>query len=59
MAIGAPGARNAGVLAAQILALGDTSLERKLRQYKTTLKDGVEAKAASVAERLSREIWEN
>ena len=59
MAIGAPGARNAGVLAAQILALSDTGLERKLRQYKTTLKDGVESKAASVAERLSREIWEN
>ena len=34
MAIGAAGATNAAVLAAQILALGDAALARRLRQFK-------------------------
>lgn len=34
VSIGRPGAKNAGVLAAQILALSDPDLEKKLRDYK-------------------------
>ncbi len=34
MAIGKPGARNAGILAVQILALADAGLSEKLQEYK-------------------------
>src|SRR6476660_5469948 len=37
VAIGKPGATNAGVLAAQMIALGDRSLAGKLTAYKKTL----------------------
>ena len=45
VAIGKPGATNAGVLAAQMIALGDASLAAKLVQYKETLAAKVEAAA--------------
>lgn len=52
MAIGKPGATNAGIFAAQILATSDTQIARALAEYKKEL-------AASVAEksaRLKREL---
>lgn len=39
------GAKNAGILAVQILATSDKKLERKLVEYKKELADGVERKA--------------
>jgi phosphoribosylaminoimidazole carboxylase PurE protein len=46
VAIGKPGATNAGVLAAQILAVGDPAIAARLRDYKTRLEEKVEAAAA-------------
>ena len=40
-AIGPPGAANAGLLAAQILSLGDAKLHRRLAQWRQSLTDGV------------------
>ena len=45
VAIGKPGATNAGVLAAQILALSDSGLAGRLRDYKGRLEEKVEAAA--------------
>src|SRR5947208_4817454 len=44
--IGKPGATNAGVLAAQIIGVGDPVVARKLVDYKKKLADKVEAAAA-------------
>ncbi len=48
VSIGKPGATNAGVLAAQILAVGDPSLAQKLVEYKKKLAEKVEAAAAKL-----------
>jgi phosphoribosylamine--glycine ligase len=48
VSIGKPGATNAGVLAAQILALGDAALATRLAKYKKSLADKVEAAAAKL-----------
>jgi phosphoribosylamine--glycine ligase len=45
MAIGKSGARNAGILAVQILALADTVLAEKLEEYKQNMAAKVEQKA--------------
>ena len=45
MAIGKPGARNAGILAVQILALADAGLSEKLQEYKQDIAAKVEQKA--------------
>jgi phosphoribosylamine--glycine ligase len=45
MAIGKPGARNAGILAVQILALADAALAKKLEAYKQDMAAKVEQKA--------------
>jgi phosphoribosylamine--glycine ligase len=45
MAIGKPGARNAGILAVQILALADAGLSEKLQEYKKDMAAKVEEKA--------------
>jgi phosphoribosylaminoimidazole carboxylase PurE protein len=45
VSIGKPGATNAGVLAAQILALGDPAMAARLNQYKVTLAQKVEQAA--------------
>jgi phosphoribosylamine--glycine ligase len=45
MAIGKPGARNAGILAVQILALADADLAKKLETYKQDMAAKVEQKA--------------
>ena len=49
VAVGKAGAVNAGVLAAQILALGDTALAARLDTYKARLADKVEQAAARLA----------
>ena len=48
MAIGKSGARNAGILAAQILGASDEQLLERIRDYKEKLKEKVEAGAAEV-----------
>ena len=48
VSIGKPGATNAGVLAAQILAVGDPGLAAKLTRYKQKLADNVEQAAAKL-----------
>src|SRR4051795_7998089 len=45
VSIGKPGATNAGVLAAQILGVGDAAMAKKLVQYKEKLAAKVEAAA--------------
>ncbi|MBI3601201.1 MAG: 5-(carboxyamino)imidazole ribonucleotide mutase [Nitrospinae bacterium] len=44
MALGKGGAKNAAILAVQILAVSDESLQKKLRAYKKKLADEVEEK---------------
>lgn len=48
-------AKNAGILAAEILSLSDESLASKMEQYKTTLKEDVLHKVKS----LQKEGWNN
>lgn len=48
MAIGKPGATNAGILAAQILGVADKGMAKKLEDYKKKLADKVEAAAAKL-----------
>jgi phosphoribosylaminoimidazole carboxylase PurE protein len=48
VAIGKPGATNAGVLAAQILGVGDPAIAARLRDYKTRLEEKVEAAAKRI-----------
>jgi phosphoribosylamine---glycine ligase len=48
VAIGKPGATNAGVLAAQMIALGDQMIAAKLVDYKVKLEEKVEAAAAKM-----------
>ena len=45
VAIGKPGATNAGILAAQILGLANAGLAKKLDEHKKKLADGVEEKS--------------
>src|SRR2546421_5749355 len=45
LAVGKPGATNAGILAAQILALSSDTLAKKLASYKETLANSVEEKS--------------
>jgi len=45
VSIGKPGATNAGVLAAQILALGDTGIAERVEKYKRGLAEKVEKAA--------------
>jgi phosphoribosylamine--glycine ligase len=49
VAIGKPGATNAGVLAAQMIALGDAAMAARLVEYKTKLEEKVEAAARRMA----------
>jgi 5-(carboxyamino)imidazole ribonucleotide mutase len=50
VAIGKPGATNAGILAAQIIAVSDESVSQKLDRYKEKLASGVEAKSKKLQE---------
>lgn len=56
VAIGTAGARNAGILAAQILALNDADLSRKLVEFKAEMAVGVEAKAKALEKRLNADF---
>lgn len=56
MAVGKAGARNAGILAAQILALNDPELTRKLGEFKAEMAAGVEAKAKALKRRLDADF---
>lgn len=49
VSIGKPGAKNAAILAAQILALADSELESRLNAYKLEMATQVEAKAKQLA----------
>jgi phosphoribosylamine--glycine ligase len=49
VAIGKPGATNAGVLAAQMIALGNPAIAETLVQYKKRLAEKVEAAAKKLA----------
>lgn len=49
VAVGKPGATNAGVLAVQILAVGDPDLAARLDRYKVKLAEKVEQAAARLA----------
>jgi 5-(carboxyamino)imidazole ribonucleotide mutase len=55
LAIGRAGARNAGIFAAQLLALGNDELARKLDEFKDQMAAGVAAKAQALQDRLSRD----
>lgn len=55
MAIGRAGARNAGILAVQILAISDSGLTGRLDKYKEELAAGVVAKAAALEARLAKD----
>ena len=48
VSIGKPGATNAGVLAAQILALSDASLAERVEKYKQRLAEKVEEAARTL-----------
>jgi len=48
MAIGKPGARNAGILAAQIIATADPALSTRLENFKREMARQVEEKAKAV-----------
>jgi phosphoribosylaminoimidazole carboxylase PurE protein len=56
MAIGKAGARNAGILAAQMLALNDTELTRRLVEFKMEMAAGVEVKAKTLKRRLEEDF---
>jgi phosphoribosylaminoimidazole carboxylase PurE protein len=56
MAVGKAGARNAGIFAAQMLALGDAALADKLIEFKAEMAAGVEAKAAALQGRLGADF---
>lgn len=53
MAIGKPGAMNAGILAAQILGLSDAAIGRKLNEYKKELDVAVSEKSARLKQELA------
>jgi phosphoribosylaminoimidazole carboxylase PurE protein len=52
VAIGTWGARNAAILAAQILSVGDPALRERLAAYRRRLADEVEERARRVAEQM-------
>jgi len=52
MAVDKPGARNAGIFAAQIIALSDPRLAQRLRQFKEDLARSVAEKSARLKQQL-------
>src|SRR2546421_5356649 len=52
VAIGKPGATNAGILAAQMIALADSSIANKLENHKQKLEAGVEEKSKKLRSAL-------
>jgi 5-(carboxyamino)imidazole ribonucleotide mutase len=53
VAIGKPGATNAGILAAQIIGLADKAIAQKLDAHKQKLAKGVEEKSAKLKQSLA------
>lgn len=53
VAIGKAGARNAGILAVQMLALSDSALKGKLRDYKQSMAAEVEEKDNALQEKMA------
>jgi 5-(carboxyamino)imidazole ribonucleotide mutase len=53
VAIGKPGATNAGILAAQIIAIADDSIAKKLAKHKEKLAKGVEEKSKKLKNSLA------
>ena len=53
VAIGKPGATNAGILAAQMIGLSDDSIAKKLVAYKEKLARGVEEKSKKLKSSLA------
>ena len=56
VAIGKAGARNAGLLAVQILAVSDSGLASRLLEFKQEMAAGVEVKARALEQRLARDF---
>jgi len=56
VAIGKAGARNAGILAVQILAIADADLAQKLVAFKADMVVGVETKAKALERRLEADF---
>jgi len=54
VAVGKPGARNAGLLAVQILALSDAKLAEKLRKYKNALVESSREKNKKLQEKIRK-----
>jgi 5-(carboxyamino)imidazole ribonucleotide mutase len=54
--VGINAARNAGLLAAQILGTGDPAVREAVRRYKAELAAGVEKRNAALPERVAREL---
>lgn len=54
MAIGKAGAKNAGLFAVQILALGDAAMAGRLVEYKASMAEEVEAKDRALQVKLGR-----
>jgi len=54
VAIGKPGATNAGILAVQIIALGDSSVAKRLETHKQKLAAGVEEKSKKLKSTLNK-----
>jgi phosphoribosylaminoimidazole carboxylase PurE protein len=52
MAVGKAGARNAAILAVQILAVADSKLQERLEHYKEELAEKVAEKAATLQKKL-------
>ena len=54
VAIGKPGATNAGILAAQILGVADKAVAAKLDAYKQKLASGVEQKSQKLKSSMAK-----
>ena len=54
VAVGKPGARNAGLLAVQILALSDETLAVKLRKFKDSLVESSREKNQKLQEKIRK-----
>jgi 5-(carboxyamino)imidazole ribonucleotide mutase len=55
VSIGPAGARNAAILATQILALGDPALGERLKKHKSNLAEAVDKNSQDLQEQLRRE----
>src|SRR4051794_2638979 len=54
--VGVNAARNAGILAAQILGAGDAEVRERVRKFKADLAASVEKRNAALAERVAKEL---